>query len=109
MIIVLDKTSVPPSINSFEAEIQQEADFRIVEVIIRLVDKLEHIQNSSPEELLRIYVALKRFKHRFKKEFNRDFISPRISWNKYCDDLEKLNLKISQARRNYYAAKQPGN
>lgn len=97
------KASVP---TSFEVEIQQEADARITEVILRLIDKLEQIQNSSPEELLEIYVAFKKAKHRFKRKFFHDLSYSQIKWEHFYERLDNFTLKISEARRNYYDAKQ---
>lgn len=98
------KTSVP--LSSLEEEVEAEANLRTIEVLIRLLEKLDNISTLDPGELLRIYVALKRTKHRLKKHFIRDWIFPKYTWEEYCNQIEKLNLRISEARRNYYAAKQ---
>jgi hypothetical protein len=98
-----EKASVPFSILE---EVEVEANQRMVEVVTRLLDKLENISTSNVEDLLGIYVAAKVLRHHLKKYYYRGWFIPQMSEETFAIRLEYFNQKILITRRNYYAAKQ---
>lgn len=99
-------TDTEQSLQNFLADVEQEADRRGLEVLFLLLDKLEQLSTVSVVDALRFYVALKLSRHHFRKHYNHGWSWPEISFEEFSKRDEKFTLKIKEARRNYYVAKQ---
>jgi hypothetical protein len=94
-----------------EAEVQRQANNMPIEMVLLLLDRLDHKmdlelarEDSDLKSLLETYIRMKVTFHHINKQWDRgwsslnenEFTAKRIYWSK----------KIKEARKNYYVTKQ---